>query len=197
MLVRREIIHIKHIFTELFQRRTIPNYQLIFDSIGIDLFGYMKIMTRVIRKIHLFDRSYRQDINRITKEDKNSFFKQVELYKGLNNIIALDFDGTITSKKFYELYKLCCQRCKVFVVTANPTVEEGWFLKHDLPSPDRIYACKGKVRKIRKLIALQEKFDQVFYVDNEKSYLEVAWMFGIKTFKYERGKIKYYTLKTK
>lgn len=198
MIVRRDLIHIKHIFTEIFQRKTLDHYlKDLLTYLQLDMFDYMEIMTRIIRKTFLYSREYKHEINSITKEKRNSFFKDIELRKGLNNIITLDFDGTVTSNKFTELYKLCCEREITYIVTANPTVENKWFLDRNLPSPNKIYACKGKVAKIRCLIDLNKRFDQVFYVDNEITYLKAAWIFGIKTFLYENGKIKYFTLKTK
>lgn len=195
LLVRREMIHIKHIFTEIFVRKTV---QISDHKLNMNTEEYMEIMTRVIRKIFHYSRNYKYNLDRVVKESHNRFFPQLEMYKGLDTVIALDFDGVCTSNKFRELYDLCKRRCnKVFVVTANPTVEESWFTLHTMAIPNRIYACKGKERKIRQLIELQKKHDQVFYIDNEVEYLEIAWIFGIKTFLYKNGKIEYFTMKTK
>ena len=195
LLVRRELIHIKHIFTEVFVRKSI---QTPFYKLNMNYGEYMEIMTRVIRKIFHYSREYKYNLNGVVKESHNRFFPQLKMYKGLDTVIALDFDGTITSNKFGQLYDLCMKRCnKVFVVTANPTVNDLYFSNRGYKIPNKIYACKGKEKKIRQLIELQKKHDQVFYVDNEVEYLEMAWIFGIKTFLYKNGKIEYFTMKTK
>lgn len=195
LLVRREMIHLKHIFTEVFVRKSV---QTPFYKLNMNYGEYMEIMTRVIRKIFHYSRNYKYNLDGMVKESHNRFFPQIEMYKGLDTVIALDFDGTITSNRFRQLYDLCIERCdKVFVVTANPTVSEHWFINRGISTPNRIYACKGKEKKIRQLIELQKKHDQVFYVDNEVEYLEMAWIFGIKTFLYRNGKIEYFTMKTK
>ena len=195
LLVRREMIHIKHIFTEIFVRKTV---KISDHKLNMNTEEYMEIMTRVMRKIFHYSRNYKYNLNGVVKESHNRFFPQLEMYKGLDTVIALDFDGTITSNQFRHLYDLCIERCdKVFVVTANPTVTEYWFINRDISIPNKIYACKGKERKIKQLIELQKKYDQVFYVDNEVEYLKIAWIFGIKTFLYKNGKIEYFTMKTK
>lgn len=195
LLVRREMIHIKHILTEVFTKKSV---QTPFYKLNMNYGEYMEIMTRVMRKIFHYSRDYKYNLNGIVKGSHNRFFPQLEMYKGLDTVIALDFDGTITSSKFRQLYDLCIERCdKVFVVTANPTVTAHWFINREISTPNKIYACKGKEKKIRQLIELQKKYDQVFYVDNEVEYLEMAWIFGIKTFLYRDGKIEYFTMKTK
>ena len=195
LLVRREMIHIKHIFTEIFVRKTV---KISDHKLNMNTEEYMEIMTRVMRKIFHYSRNYKYNLNSVVKESHNRFFPQLEMYKGLDTVIALDFDGVCTSNKFKELYDLCMERSnKVFVVTANPTVTTRWFIDREMNIPNKNYACKGKERKIKQLIELQKKYDQVFYVDNEVEYLKIAWIFGIKTFLYKNGKIEYFTMKTK
>lgn len=196
LMVRREIIHIKHIFTEIFVRKTI-NIDFWLERVGLNLFDYMEIMTNIMRKIHRYSREYKNDCNRIVKEDNDRFFPSIELSKGLNNIIVLDFDGVITENNFRELYELCCQRGVVYVCSANPTITEQWFEKHGLTLPNKIHSLKGKVKKMKMLIEYQKTFDNVFYIDNEEEYLKFAWIFGINTYHWSNNKIKYFTLSTK
>jgi hypothetical protein len=195
LAVRKEVIHIKHIFTEIFVRKTV-DIQKYLDKIQWNLFDYMEYMTNRLRKIHYFSREYINDVNQIVKADKD-FFPTIQLYKGLKNVIVLDFDGVVTKKSFTELYKLCIERCKTEICSANPNVKNSWFDIRNLPLPNKIYPCKGKLKKISKLIELNQKNDYVFFVDNEKEYLEFAWLFGIKTYIYENNKIKYFSLKSK
>jgi hypothetical protein len=196
LAVRREVIHIKHIFTEVFVRKTI-DIEPYLKVLGWTLFDYMEYMTNRLRRVHYFSRDYRHDVNEVIKSDRDKFFPTIELYNGLNNVIALDFDGVITKNAFNELYELCVERCKTVVCTANPTVRESWFEVRNYSLPSRIYACKGKVQKIRQLIELNKKYDYVFYVDNEVEYLEYAWLMGIQTYLYQNKQIKYFSLKTK
>jgi hypothetical protein len=194
LTVRREIIHIKHILTEIFVRKTI-NLGYI-SNLGMDLYQYMEYMSNRIRHVHKFSRRYKAPINEIVKKDRDKFFPTIELYKGLNVCIVLDFDGVVTKGKFHYLYKLCCERSKVHICSANPNVTEDWFVKRDLPLPYKIHSMKGKYKKIKRLLEIQKMHDYVFYVDNESIYLEYAWIFGLQTYIWT-NKIKYFTLKTK
>jgi hypothetical protein len=193
LVVRREVIHIKHIFTEIFVRKTI-DIQKYLDKINWSLFDYMEYMTNRLRKIHHFNRDYINNINEIVKSDRDRFFPTLELYKGLNCIIILDFDGVVTEKSFTELYKLCIERCRTEICSANPEIKDSWFDIRNLKLPNKINSCKGKLKKLSKLIELNQQHDYVFYIDNEKEYLEFAWLFGIQTYIYENKKIKYFSL---
>jgi hypothetical protein len=196
LAVRHETIHLKHILTETFVRKSI-NLENYLNKINLSVYDYVEHITNRMRRIHYFNRNYTNDINQIVKSDRTNFFPTFELYKGLNNLIVLDFDGVVTETSFYELYKLCIGRGKVEICSANPTVENSWFINRNLPTPNRIHACKGKLKKINCLINLSKKYDYVFYVDNEKEYLEYAWLFGIQTFIYQHGKIKSFSLNSK
>lgn len=195
--VRYEIIHWKHIFTELFVRKTI-NLDEILSKLDISMSQYLEYYTNQLRKIHYFTREYRKNLDSIVKDERNSFFKLIELTNGHKNTIILDFDGVCTNNHFKKnLYELCVQRCNVIICTANPTVTFEWFDKQNISKPNKIYACKGKIAKIKRLIELNKQFDYCFYVDNEPEYLQYTWIFGLKTFLYQNKKIKYFSLKSK
>lgn len=196
LAVRSEVIHLKHILTEIFVRKTINIYGIL-DKVDYTLFKYIEFITNRLRKIHRFSRNYTTDINKLVKSDKDTFFPTIELFKGLDVKIVLDFDGVITKNSFRELYKLCTERTDVFVCSANPNVSEEWFINNNLPLPKKIFACKGKKKKMKCLLELIKKHDFIFYVDDEPEYLKFAWIFGIKTFIYSNNKIKYFTLNTK
>lgn len=195
-VVRQEIIHLKHIFTEIFVRKNI-DINTYLNRIEYSMFDYMEIMTNRMRYIHNIDRFFNQDVEKILKSNRKKFFPTVDLYKDLNNVIVLDFDGVITSKKFRKLYDLCIKRSKVIVCSANPSITEDWFINRNLSLPDSICSLKGKVKKIKKLIEIQKYYDFVFYVDDEIEYLEYAWLFGIHTFRYDNKEIKSFSLNSK
>jgi len=94
LAVRREIIHIKHIFTEIFVRKSVDIEKLL-SEVGWSLFRYMEFMTNRMRKIHHFSREYNQDLNTIVKHTRDRFFPTIDLYQGLKVAIVLDFDGVI------------------------------------------------------------------------------------------------------
>jgi len=193
LAVRYDVIYIKHIFTEIFVKKTI-NIQKYLDDLEISLFDYMEHMTNRLRKIHHFSREYKKDLNEIVKSSRDRFFPILELYSGLNNLIVLDFDGVVTENSFKQLYDLCLERNKTVICSANPTLTEDWFNKREYNIPNKIHSCKGKIKKIKCLIELQKKYDHIFYIDNEDMYLEFAWIFGINTFKYTNGKIEFFTM---
>lgn len=196
LLVRKETIHLKHILTEIFSRKTIDIEQYL-CNIDMSLMLYLENIITRLRKIYKFPRKYDIDPNVIVQTNTKDFFPTLDLYKSLNNIIVLDFDGTITDKNFYSLYELCISRCKTIVCTANPTVNNNWFEERGLSKPFKIYANKGKKAKIHCLIKILSNHDNVFYIDNEEEYLIYAWLFGIRTFLWKNNKIVYYTKKTK
>lgn len=196
LLVRREVIHIKHIFTEVFLRKSI-DIEPYLEVLNMSLFDYMAYMTQRMRNVHYFSREYDNNCNAIVKADRDRFFSTLELYKGLNNIIALDFDGVVTEKNFQPLYELCLERNKTVICSANPTITEDYFTKRELTLPNKIFANKGKIKKIKALIQLQKYHDYVFYVDNQTEYLEFAWLFGLQTYHWTNNTIKYFSLKIK
>lgn len=196
LAVRYNTIHIKHILTEIFVRKTI-NIEEYLNIIDMDLFQYMEYMTNRIRRIYNFSRNYKNSLNDIVKHSRKQFFPTLELYNGLKNCIVLDFDGVVTSSKFYDLYKLCLQRSNTFICSANPTISEDWFTKRNLDLPEKIYSMKGKIKKIKQLLEIGKKYDHVFYVDDEEKYLEIAWVFGLLTYKYKNGKISNFSLNLK
>lgn len=196
LAVRREVIHIKHIFTEIFVRKTI-DIEKYLNKLDISLFEYMEVMTNRIRNVHYFSRDYNHYCNRIVKSDRDKFFPTMELLEGLNKLIVLDFDGVTTENKFRELYELCCNRENVEICTANPTVSNEWFDKKGMTRPKNINAMKGKIKKIKRLIELHKKHDYIFYIDNEIEYLEYAWIFGMQTYHWDGIEIKYFSMKSK
>jgi len=196
LAVRREIIHIKHIFTEIFVRKTI-DIETMLDKLNLSVFQYIEYMTNRIRFLHHINRGYKSNVNDIVKKDRDRFFPTLELLNGLKNVIVLDFDGVITAKRFKVLYHLCIDRSNVIVCTANPKVNNSWFEKRNYRLPNKIHSVQGKVKKIKTLLDINKRYDNIFYVDNEIEYLQFAWIFGVKTFHYKSGKIKYFTMKTK
>lgn len=196
LMVRRLSIDIKHIFTELFIRKTLGVNEIL-SKIGMDLFGYMEYMTQQLRKTFKVTRHVFQDPDRVVKQDDCRFFDSMSLFSDLNSVLVLDFDGVCTKFGFASLYELCCQRSKTIICTANPTVTPDWFRSKGMTIPSQIHACKGKVAKMKRLIELNKKYDVMFYIDDEEEYLTFAWIFGIKTYKYTNGSIKMFSLKSK
>lgn len=196
LLVRNEVINIKHIFTEIFIRKSI-SIDCVLKKFDISLIEYIEYITNRLRRIHKLSRQYKADMDTIVKSDRKSFFPTLELYNGLKNVIVLDFDGVCTSNNFIELYELCISRCDVVICSGNPTITEGWFAKHNMSIPGKIYACKGKTAKFKKLLEIQKKYDNCFYIDNEAEYLVPAWCIGMKTFIWKHNKIKNFSMHTK
>lgn len=198
LLVRRELIHVKHIFTEIFTRKTIRIEEEL-EKVGMNVVDYMEFMTHRMRHITKFTRQFIvEDINKFNGMPRNHFFPFHQLVSSLNTAICLDFDGVCTAKSFKPLYDLCNRRAnRLIICSANPTVEKSWFIKHDMVVPNKVYACKGKEKKLKQLIELSQKYDFLFHVDNEEEYLRIAWLFGIQTFVYKCGKIEYFSRKTK
>ena len=115
----------------------------------------------------------------------------------LRNAVVLDFDGVVTDKRFSDFYTRIRLNHNTKCCSANPEVTEERFHKLGLLAPEEIHSMKGKIKKIRRLLNLQEKYDMMFYIDDETEYLDYAWLFGIKTYHWNGRQIKEYTRKTK
>lgn len=196
LAVRHEVIHLKHILTEIFVRKTI-DIEKYLNPLNMSLFEYMEIMTNRLRKVHNFSRKYIKDCNDIVKKDRDKFFPTLKLLDGFSKKIILDFDGVTTSTKFSHLYELCCSRENVEICSANPTITNAWFDRKEMTQPQHIHSMKGKIRKIKRLIRLQRESDYLFFIDDEIEYLEYAWLFGIQTYLWDGVEIKHHSMKTK
>ena len=197
LIVRNEIINLKHIMTEIFIRKNISLEETVLKKFDISHSEYIEYMVNRSRRIHKFSRQYKADVNEIVKSDRKSFFPVLSLYSGLKNVIILDFDGVCTSNNFKELYELCVSRCNTVICSGNPTITEDFFANRGMALPDQIYACKGKTAKLKKLLEIQKLHDNCFYIDNEPEYLRPAWCIGIKTYLWSNNKIKNFSLNTK
>ena len=197
LLVRNEIINLKHIMTEIFIRKNISLEETVLKKFDISHIEYIEYMVNRSRRIHKFSRQYKAGVNEIVKSDRKSFFPALNLYNGLKNVIILDFDGVCTSNNFKELYELCVSRCKTVICSGNPTITEDFFTNRGMALPDQIYACKGKTAKLKKLLEIQKCHDNCFYIDNEEEYLRSAWCIGAKTYLWSNNKIKNFSLNTK
>lgn len=199
LAVRREIIHIKHILTEIFVRKSIDISPML-ENLGMDLFGYMEQMTNRIRRIHYFPRQWNRNCQDVVDTSRNKFFPVIDLYRGMRIGVGLDFDGVCTKRFFQEnFYNRLRDNTFIdlFVCSANPTITDDWFHKRGLTPPRNIFSMTGKTKKIRKLVNLSQRYHYTFFVDNETEYLDYAWIFGIHTYHYVSRTIKYYTRKTK
>lgn len=193
LTIRREMIHLKHIMTDCFVNGRI-DIQSELKEIDYDVMKYMFFMTNKIRKLFKMSREYRQPVNDIIQCSlRHKLFDFLKLYDGLRKAVVLDFDGVVTSKKFKPFYeRLVAENKNVFICSANPSVNFEWFEKRGYPKPRKIFACKGKKKKLRQLVEIARKFN-VFYIDNEKMYLTTAYLFGINCYHYDGTRIKYFS----
>lgn len=189
LTVRRESIHLKHILTEVFVRKSV--------ILPIDVFEYMEYITNQFRKIYTISRDVDLDPNTVVNvSSQQKFFPYLEILKPFKTLIVLDFDGVVTDRSFEDLYKLCISRCETCICSANPCIEKEYFIKRDLPLPSKIYSMRGSDQKRVQLLELNRYYDFVLYVDNEIKYLEYAWLFGIHTYHWCNKKIVHYTRNT-
>lgn len=194
LLVRRLTIHLKHIQTEVFVRRTVDISKFL-EYVNFELFDYVTFLTNRLRAIYKLPRNYRySDTESIVKTGTGSLFELIELTKAAHPVLLLDFDGVITNSKFQAGYNDLVSKIKTIVVTANPTVNEQYFLERGLTLPAEIFACKGKKKKITKLKELACRHTILFYIDNEEEYLKYGWLCGIFTY-HLTDKLKWWSLK--
>jgi hypothetical protein len=201
LLTRRETIYFKHIMKNLFiygnEEELNEKLQMLqFKS----LFQYIGFLTNKLRAIYKIPREYYfEDIDKIVKQRRESFFKMLELYRDLNPIIILDFDRTITNKKLHPLYNYIINDFNVIINSANPQKDiiEKYLDRYKLKRPNAIYANKGKQKKIVRLksIVTNNQNRIIFYIDDEEEYLDYGVLLTMYCYKYSRdGKIYNYTI---
>lgn len=78
LLVRKETIHLKHILTEIFSRKTIDIEQYL-CNIDMSLMLYLENITTRLRKIYKFPRKYDIDPNVIVQTNTKDFFSGIRL----------------------------------------------------------------------------------------------------------------------
>lgn len=197
LLTRRETIYLKHIMKNIFiygneEELNEKIRKLQFKS----QFQYMKYLTDRLRGIYKLPRSFRVDsADDFVKNQRNNLIPVLQNYKQLNPIIIIDFDRTITNKRFHSLYKyLLDNKFRIIINSANPSEETicNYLIKYGLPFPQSIYANKGKKNKITKLkdIAMKHTRRIMFYIDDELEYLEYGCLLGMYCYEYSKnGKI--------
>jgi len=201
LLTRRETIYFKHIMKNLFiygnEEELNEKLQMLqFKS----LFQYIGFLTNKLRAIYKIPREYYfEDIDKIVKQRRESFFKMLELYRDLNPIIILDFDRTITNKRLHPLYNYIINDFNVIINSANPQKDiiEKYLDRYKLKRPNAIYANKGKQKKIVRLksIVTNNQNRIIFYIDDEEEYLDYGVLLTMYCYKYSRdGKIYNYTI---
>lgn len=191
LLTRRETIFMKHVMKNVFVYSNEDELNSKLEMLNFkSLFDYMGFITNKLRGVYKLPREYKvDDVNKIVKQDKGSFCRTLEVYKGANPIVILDFDKTITNKKFHVLYDwLIDNGFKLIINSANPSEETivNYLNKHNLALPNKIYANKGKKHKMSKLkdIAFKNINKVIFYIDDEMEYLNYASLLFIHTYLY-------------
>lgn len=203
LLTRFETINLKHIMTECFVRNSIDIESYLKD-VDYTLKQYITFITNKIRQIYKYPRFYDDvDLNCLSSSYniKDCFFEYIELYNkilGNKSVVVLDFDGVVTKKSFKDFYERIHKTVdgNVIINTANPNVNIDWFIKNGFSLPKQIYANKGKIKKIRNIKSLSERY-HVFLIDDEDDYLIYGNLFIYKTYKFMNNKIKYFSIKTK
>lgn len=204
LLTRRETIRLKHLMKTLFVYRIFSEDELnsLLDMMQFcNLMSYIEFLTNQLRGIYKITREFwADDVNNIVKEDKASMIDLLTMYKPSNPIVVIDFDRTITNKKFHTLYRwLCEEGFSIFINSANPSEEtiKEYLSKYELEYPSKIFANKGKKKKIVQLKVIASKWIERprLYIDDELEYLEYGNLLFYQCYQYTSGgKIKSKTL---
>ncbi len=204
LLTRRETIRLKHLMKSLFVYRIFTEEQLdlLFKTMQFKgLMSYIEFLSNQLRGIYKITREFEAtDADDIVKEDKASMIDLLRMYKTANPIVVIDFDRTITNKHFHTLYRwLCEEGFTIFINSANPSEEtiRSYLVKYELKMPSRIYANKGRVKKIVQLKVIASKWIERprFCIDDELDYLMYGNLLFYQCYQYTSGgKIKSKTL---
>ncbi|UUV25938.1 MULTISPECIES: hypothetical protein [Lysinibacillus] len=191
LLTRRETIFMKHVMKNIFVYGNEEELNKKLERLQFkSMFDYFAFATNKLRGIYKLPREYEvDDVDKIVKQNRGSFCKNLDIYKGTQPIVVLDFDKTITNPKFHSLYKyLMNERYRVIINSANPSLEtiHNYLDKHELKRPNLICANKGKKKKISKLkdIAYKNFGKIIFYIDDEQEYLDYASLLFMHTYLY-------------
>lgn len=207
LLTRRETIRLKHLMKNLFVYQIFDEDEL-YEYLGMmqfkGLMQYITFLTNQLRGIYKITRDfYAEDADEIVKADKDSMIDLLRMYKSASPIVVMDFDRTITNKKFHSLYRwLSEEGFSIIINSANPlrSVIIGYLEKWGLPKPQRIYANSGKKKKIVQLKVIADKhIDRPrFYIDDELEYLKYGNLLFYHCYQYTRnGRILSKTLSIK
>lgn len=125
LLTRRETIRLKHLMKSLFVYRIFTDEELdeYFNVMQFKgLMSYITFLTNQLRGIYKITREFRfDDADGIVKADKDSMIDLLRMYKKSDPIVVVDFDRTITNKKFHPLYRwLSEEGFSIFINSANP-----------------------------------------------------------------------------
>lgn len=204
LLTRRETIRLKHLMKNLFVYRIFSEDELrnLLDTMQFKgILSYMEFLTNQLRGIYKITREFQTDnADSIVKEDRSSMIDLLMMYKSANPIVVLDFDHTITNKKFHTLYRwLCEEGFSIFINSANPSEDtvRNYLSKNSLELPSKIFANKGKKKKIVQLKVIASKWIERprFYIDDELEYLGYGNLLFYQCYQYtSNGKIKRKTL---
>lgn len=201
LLTRRETIYLKHVLKNVFVYGKEEDLNKKLEVLQFkSLFQYIEFITNKLRQIYKLPREYEVDnADKIVKQKRSSFFRNLRLYEQLKPIIILDFDKTITNPKFHDLYNYIIDDYKVIINSANPQKDViiSYLEKHNLKIPNTIYANKGKRKKITKLkeIVYHYMGRIIFYIDDEEEYLDYGCLLFMYCYKYTKaGDIKNYTI---
>ena len=196
LITRRETIRLKHLQKTLFVYNLYDEDELLRRLYFMQFKGflqYFEFLTNQLRGIYKITREFTcEKADKIVKQSNDSFIDMIRMYKKANPIVVLDFDKTITNKRFHSLYRwLFDEGITVFINTANPSLEtiKGYLKKHELPVPARIFNNKGKKQKVVNLKVIAAKcFDRTrFYIDDELEYLGYANMLFYQCYQYTSG----------
>lgn len=196
LLTRRETIYLKHVLKNVFMYGTEDELKEKLNVMQFkSLFQYFTFITDKLRSIYKIPRDFKiENPDDIVKQKRSNFIRTLELYKNLKPIIILDFDKTITNKKFHSLYNYIIDDYHVIINSANPNLEaiEEYLDKYNLKRPKQIYVNKGKKKKIVNLkrLALTYIDKVIFYVDDEIEYLDYGCLLFMYCYQYTKnGKI--------
>lgn len=196
LLTRRETIRLKHLMKTLFVYRIYTEDELneLFKMMQFeDLMQYIEFLTNQLRGTYKITRDFEcESADEIVKADHCSFIDLLRMYKTAHPIVVVDFDRTITNRKFHPLYRWLSEEGFFIIInSANPNDEviTNYLTKYRLPAPRYIFACKGKKAKVVRLKSLAMKCIERphFYIDDEDEYLLYGNLLNYQCYKYTSG----------
>jgi len=200
LLTRRDTIYLKHVMKNIFLYGNEYELEEKLEMLQFkSLFKYIEFLTNKLRMIYKIPRNVLyDDVDIIVKTPRSHFIDNLELYKQLNPLVVLDFDHTITNKRFHTLYNyLTNNNYKIIINSANPNQEamESYLNKYNLSKPYKIYANKGKKKKIvnLKAIAYSNIRKPIFFIDDEREYLEYGCLLLMYCYRYAKSGKMYNT----
>ena len=205
LMVRKFVIHLKHVFKYVFCKSSKEKINKIFNIIDYDVFDYMGYMTQHLRLILKIDRASSLYPKQVLKH-QDSLFRDLEFYSAYNGILCIDLETIDSAFLGIILAKFTSIKIVLFYTSNNADLVENTPITNKLKKQLRLTNKEVRWVKYRNpkgyvnsILGLQQKHKYVTIVTPLTSTAELLWICGVNVYTpsiNKVGKIAKLTFKT-